>query len=177
MWWSNIIATIDIWNSKIRTFIWYFNNEKWEDFNILWVGISSSNAMRKWNILDMEEFKSNLDKSLEEAEKMAWEQISWAYISFNSSSFEVLKNKWVIAISGWEITEDDINRALDMSKNGFDLPNREVLKVIPEKFIVDAEEGVKNPIWMSARKLEVVANIFSMNLNVLNNIKKAVTDV
>jgi hypothetical protein len=41
----------------------------------------------------MEEFKANLDKSLEEAEKMAGEQVSGAFISFNSSSFEVVDNK------------------------------------------------------------------------------------
>ena len=177
MWWSNTITTIDIWSSKIRTVVWYFNNDGGDGFHILWVGMSSSNAMRKGNILDMDEFKSNLDKSLEEAERMAWEQVSWAYISFNSSSFEVLKNKWVVAVSWGEITDDDVDRALDMSKNGVDLPNKEVLKVIPEKFIVDLEEWIKNPVWMSSRKLEVVANIFSMNLNILNNIKKAVTDI
>lgn len=177
MSWYNTITSIDIWSSKIRTIIWYFDSEKSEDFNVLWVWISTSNAMRKWNILDMEEFKNNLDKSLEEAEKMAWEQIVWAYISFNSSSFEVIKNKWVVAVIGWEITNEDIDRALNMSKNWVDLPNREILKVIPEEFIVDLEEWVKNPIGMSARKLEVVANIFSMNSNVLSNIKKAVTDI
>ena len=178
MWWSsNTITTIDIWSAKIRTIIWFFNSENWDGFSVLWVWISSSNAMRKWNILDMDEFKSNLDKSLEEAERMAWEQISWAYISFNSSSYEVLESKWIVAISWWEITADDIDRALDMSKNGVDLPNREVLKVIPERFIVDLEEWIKNPIWMSSRKLEVIANIFSMNINILNNIKKAVTDI
>lgn len=64
-----------------------------------------------------------------------------------------------------------------MAKNGVDLPNREILKVIPEYFVVDLEEGVKNPVGMSARKLEVVATIFSMSSNVLNNIKKAVADV
>jgi cell division protein FtsA len=64
-----------------------------------------------------------------------------------------------------------------MSRSGVDLPNREILKVIPEEFVVDIEEGVKNPIGMSARKLEVVANIFSMNTNVLNNIKKAIADI
>lgn len=173
----NTITSIDIWSSKIRTVIWYFEEDKPENFNILWVWISSSNAMRKWNILDMEEFKNNLDKSLEEAEKMAWEQIVWAYISFNSSTFEVIRNKWVVAVTSWEITSEDIDRALNMAKNWVDLPNREILKVIPDEFIVDMEEWVKNPIWMSARKLEVVANIFSMNLNVLNNIKKAVTDI
>jgi cell division ATPase FtsA len=47
----------------------------------------------------MEEFKDNLDKSLEEAEKMAGEQISGAFISLNSSSFEVITNRGVIAVS------------------------------------------------------------------------------
>lgn len=64
-----------------------------------------------------------------------------------------------------------------MAKNGVDMPNKEILKVIPEYFVVDLEDGVKNPLGMSARKLEVMANIFSMNTNVLNNIRKAVADV
>ncbi len=174
---NNIITTIDIGSAKIKTIIWYFDTEKNDDFHILWIWVVSSNAIRKWNILDMEEFKTNLDASLEEAEKMSWEQITGAYISFNSSSLEVIRNKWVVAVSGWEISEEDIERSLDMVKNGIDMPNREILKVIPETFTVDLEEWVKNPLWMSARKLEVVANIFSMNANVLWNIKKAVSDI
>jgi len=177
MWTANTITTIDIWSSKIRTIIWYFDADNKYDFHILGVGIAQSNAIRKWNILDMEEFKNNLDLSLAEAEKMAWEQVSWAYISFNSSSFEVFRNKWVVAVTGWEISEEDIDRALEMAKNGVDLPNKEILKVIPEHFTVDLEEWIKNPIWMAARKLEVVSNIFSMNFNILNNIKKAVSDI
>lgn len=171
------ITSIDIWSSKIRTVIWRFDAENTSDFHVLWVGIFSSNAIRKGNILDMEEFKNNLDKSLEEAERMAWEQVSWVYISFNSSSFEVIKSKWVIAVSWSEISHDDVDRAMEMARNWVELPNREILKVLPEYFVVDLEDWVKNPVWMSARKLEVVANIFSMNVNVLNNIRKAVADV
>ncbi len=173
----NIITNIDIWSSKIRTLIWYFDEDNNENFHILWLGISASNAIRKWNILDMEEFKNNLDKSLEEAEKMAWEQVSWAYLSFNSSSIEVVKNRWIVAISWNEISNDDIERSLDMAKSWIDSSNKEIIKVIPESFVVDLEEWVKNPIWMSARKLEVIVNIFLINTNVLNNIKKAVSDV
>lgn len=175
MTYDSTIASIDIWSSKIKTVIWKFNEKN--DFQIMWIWIISSNAMRKWNILDMEEFKSALDKSLEEAEKMAWEQIDWAYISFNSSSIEVIDNKWIIAVSGEEITYDDIDRALDMSKNGIELLNKEVLKVIPDNFTVDLETGIKSPIWMSARKLEVKANIFTIGINVFNNIKKAISDI
>jgi len=125
----------------------------------------------------MEEFKSNLDNSLEEAEKMSGEQVTGVNISFNSSSFDVITSKGIIAISGDEVSQEDIDRVLDMARNGVDLPNREILKVVPEYFIVDLEEGVKNPIGMSARKLEVIANIFSMNKNILGNMKKAVADV
>lgn len=174
---ENTITSIDIWSSRIRTIIWSFLKDDGENFVVLWVGNSTSTAMRKGNILDMEDFKDNLDKSLLDAEKMAWEQIAWAYVSFNSSSYEVIINKWVIAISWDEITTEDVDRVLDMAKSWVDMPNKEILKVIPEYFVVDLEEWVKNPVGMSARKLEVVAHIFTMNSNVLNNIKKAVWDV
>lgn len=174
---DNAIACIDIWSSKIRTLIGHFDSvDKWH-LNVLWVWISDSLAIRKWNILDMEEFKSNLDKSLEEAEKMAWEQVSWVFLSFNSSSMEVLDSKWIIAVSWDQIEISDIDRVLDMAKNGISLPNREILKVIPDSYVVDLEDGIKSPIWMAARKLEVRANIFSISTNVLNNIKKAVEDI
>lgn len=174
---DSTITAIDIGTSKIRTVIGKFDQEDSKSFHVLGVGIASSNAIRKWNILDMEEFKNNLDKSLEEAEKMAWEQVAGVFLSFNSSSFEVITSKGVIAVSWSEITQEDIDRVLDMAKNGVDMPNKEILKVIPEYFVVDLEDGVKNPLGMSARKLEVIANIFSMNTNVLNNIRKAVADV
>jgi cell division protein FtsA len=177
MAWENIITSIDIGTSKIRTLVGSFATEKTRDFHVLWVGVSNSYAIRKWNILDMEEFKSNLDSSLEEAEKMSGEQVTGVNLSFNSSSFDVVTSKWIIAISWDEVSAEDIDRVLEMARNGVDLPNREILKVVPEYFIVDLEEGVKNPIGMSARKLEVIANIFSMNKNILGNMKKAVADV
>ncbi|MDD5770414.1 MAG: cell division protein FtsA [Candidatus Gracilibacteria bacterium] len=174
---ENAIACIDIGSSKIRTIIGTFDGEDKKNLHILGVGISESNAIRKGNILDMEEFKSNLDKSLEEAEKMAGEQVHGAFISFNSSSFEVDDSKGIIAISGEEIEAGDIERVLDMAKNGRNMPNREILKVIPDNFVVDLEDGIKSPIGMSARKLEAKANIFSISSNILNNIKKSIEDV
>lgn len=174
---DSTITTIDIGSSKIRTIIWSFDKDNKDKFVILGMWVTNSTAIRKWNILDMEEFKNNLDTSLEEAEKMAWEQVSHVYLSLNSSSFEVVTSRGVIAISWDEITQNDVDRVLDMAKGWADFPNREILKVIPETFSVDIEDWVKNPVGMSARKLEATAKIFSMNTNVLNNIRKAVSDV
>ncbi len=174
---DKIITSIDIWSDKIRTVIWSFVKDEENDFIVLWVWESKSTSIRKWNILDMEAFKDDLDKSLLEAEKMSWEQINWAYISFNSSSFEVIVNKWITATHWEEITKEDVDRVLEMAKSWVDMPNKDILKVIPETFTVDLEEGVKNPVWMSARKIEVIAHMFTMNSNVLNNMKKAIMDV
>jgi len=174
---DKIITSIDIWSNKIRTVIWSFLKEDENNFIVLWVGESNSSSIRKWNILDMEAFKDDLDKSLLEAEKMSGEQINWAYVSFNSSSFEVIVNKWITAVHWEEIVWDDVDRVLEMAKSWVDMPNKTILKVIPEYFTVDLEEGVKNPVWMSARKIEVVAHIFTMNSNILNNMKKAIMDV
>lgn len=177
---ENVIAAIDIWSSRIKTVIGVFNQDvqSWtNDFNVLGVWISESNAIRKGNILDMEEFKKNVEDSLLEAEKMSGEQMVGAFLTFNSSSLEVMDNKGVIAVTWDEISYADVERALDMAKSGVELPNREVVKVIPDTFTVDIEQGIKSPIGMSGRKLEVKTNIFSFSVNVLNNIKKAVTDI
>lgn len=125
----------------------------------------------------MDEFKKNIDTALSEAEKMTGEQVSDVYLGLSGTSIEVVTNTGVVAVLGQEVTEDDVNRTLDMAQNGVDLINKTVLKVIPSVFSVDNDEGTKNPIGMSAKKLEVRAHIFSIGANVLTNIKKGVYDV
>ncbi|MDD2487178.1 MAG: cell division protein FtsA [Candidatus Gracilibacteria bacterium] len=168
-------TAIDIGSNKIKTIIGVFNEEK--KLRVLGVGVSASGGVRKGNILDMDEFKANIDTALSEAERMTGEQVSHIYLSLSGTGIDVATNKGIVAIMDHEISEDDINRSLDMAQNGVDLQNRVVLKVIPEQFCCDFESGIKNPIGMTAKKLEVIAHIFSVGSNVLNNIKKGIFDV
>ncbi len=174
MSYNDTITIIDIWSSKIRTVIWKTDTVNKDNFHILWIGICNSNAIRKWNILDMDEFKANVDKSLEEAEKMSGTPISGAFLSFNSSAIDVIDCKWIISVSWEEVTRDDIERVLDMAKWWVDLNNKEVLKIIPQMYCIDGQDMIKNPAWMLARKLEVRANMFIVWVNIINNIKKAI---
>ena len=168
-------TAIDIGSSKIKTVIGVFNEFK--ELRILGVGVTASNGVRKGNILDMDEFKKNLDTALSEAEKMTGEQVTSVYLVVSGPVVEMLTNTGIVAIPSQEITEDDINRALDMAQNGVDMTNRTVMKVIPETYTLDHQSGVKNPIGMAAKKLEVKAHIFLVGANVLNNIRKGVLDV
>ncbi len=168
-------VAIDVGSSKIKTIIGTFGEDK--KLRVMGVGVSESRGIRKWNILDMEEFKNNLDSALGDAEKMVGEQVSHIYIWLSGSHIDIIRNTGIVAIPWIEVTEDDVNRALDMSQNGIDMLNRTVLKVIPESFSLDLESGIKNPIGMNGKKLEVRSHIFSIGSNTLNNIKKWIHDV
>lgn len=172
---GEIFTAIDIGTSKIKTVIGTFTEKK--ELRVLGVGISPSNGIRKGNIIDMDEFKNNVDFSLSEAERMTGEQISSIYLSLSGTSIEVITNTGIVSVPHGEVTEDDVNRALDMSQNGVDLINKVVLKVIPESFTLDIGTHVNNPIGMSAKKLEVKSHIFCISSNILSNIKKGIYDV
>ena len=168
-------VAIDIGSSKIKTVIWEWNDDK--KLHILGVGVSESRGIRKGNILDMEEFKANLDTALGEAEKMTGEQVTHVCLGLSGIHIDIARKTGIVAIAGVEVSDEDVSRALDMSQNGVDLMNRSVLKVIPESFGLDLESGIKNPIGMSGKKLEVRSHIISIGANILSNIKKWVYDV
>lgn len=83
----------------------------------------------------------------------------------------------MIAVPNEEISQDDVNRVLEMAQNGLSLSNQSILKIIPESFAVDLENYVKSPIGMQAKKLEVNAHVFSVSTTVLSNVKKGFTDI
>lgn len=172
---GEVFTAIDIGTAKIKTVIATFTEDK--KLRVLGVGIAKSNGIRKGNIIDMDEFKKNIDDSLSEAEKMTGEQVSAIYLSLSGTHIEVVTNTGIISVPHGEVSTDDVNRVLDMSQNGVDLMNKVVLKVIPESFTLDMESGVKNPVGMSAKKLEVRSHIFCISSNIVSNIKKGIYDV
>lgn len=178
---SDLVALVDVWSSRIKTLVGSFivdpTNPNKPKLNILGAGVVKSDGVRKWVILDMEEFKKNLDESLTEAENMAGQQFPHVGICLSGTGIQIHSNKGMIAIPSNEITQDDVNRVLDMAQNGITLSNQTVLKIIPESFSVDLEHHVKSPVGMSAKKLEVTAHIFTVPTAALNNVRKGFKDV
>jgi len=108
---------------------------------------------------------------------MTGEQFSHVCLGLSGVHIDIAGRGAIVPVAGIEVTEEDVNRALDMSQNGLDTMNRTILKVVPESFGLDLESGIKNPVGMSGKKLEVRSHIISIGSNVLANIKKGVLDV
>lgn len=164
---------LDIGSSKIRTIVGTVEDKK-NNINIIGVGISPSNGIRKGMITDIEEAASNITASLDDAERMAGEPIHRVFVGVSGTHIETYDSKGVIAINGQnaEISEDDVDRVLEAAR-AVSLPsNREILRIIPKNFSVDSQKKIKYPVGMTGIRLEVEAHIITGQTAAIKNLEK-----
>ncbi len=170
---QKILVSLDVGSSKIRTIVGAVEDKK-NLINIIGVGISPSDGIRKGMITDIDEAVSNITASLDDAERMAGEQIHRVFVGFSGPHIETYDSKGVIAISGpnAEISEEDVDRVLDAAR-AVSLPsNREILRIIPKSFSVDSQRNIKYPVGMTGIRLEVEAHIIAGQTSMIKNMEK-----
>lgn len=169
---KKIIAGIDIGSSKITTII----SSQAEDglLNVLGVATSPSKGIRKGQIVDIEDATSSIVQSLEAAERMAGYSISSAFISVGGSHINSQNSHGVVAVAEpqKEISPEDVRRAIDAARAVSLAATREILHVLPREFIVDSQEGIKDPIGMTGVRLEVNTHLITVGSIALRNLEK-----
>lgn len=168
-----ISVGIDIGNTKVVTCVGKFEDGS---ANIIGLGKSLNQGIRRGVIVDVDETVSAISASLDEAERMAGFAIDNASIGISGPSIESEQSRGVIAVSriDAEITAEDAFRAIEAARAIPSKPNREVLHVLPLYYIIDGNEIIKDPVGMTGIRLEVNANIISASLNAIKSITRAV---
>ncbi len=168
-----LVSCIDIGNSYIRVLIAQADPEK-KVPQIIGVGVSPSNGMRRGHVIDVGETIQSITSALEKAERMAGETVHQVIVGVNGTHLHTTISKGVVAINGEEITEEDVTRVLETAQ-AISLPqNTKILKVIPKSFTIDNSGGIKYPVGMVGKKLEVEAHILSIQNVNLRNIEKCI---
>lgn len=175
---DKLIAGIDIGSSKIVTLIGQLPHEAGP---ITVVGVSSvpARGIKKGQVVDIDESVAALSGSLEAAERMAGFSVASAYVSVGGSQIASMNSRGVVAVSGpdGEITDEDIRRVTEAAR-AISIPSsREIIHVVPRGFIVDSQEGVKDPIGMSGVRLEVETHIISGAATSIRNLGKIVNQI
>jgi cell division protein FtsA len=175
---EKIIAAIDIGSSKIATLIAQIPKETG---NITVIGVSTvpAKGIRKGQVVDIDDAVSSMAEGLEAAERMAGYSVSSAYVSVAGSQIASMNSRGVVAVSGpdGEITDEDIRRVTEAAR-AISIPSsREIIHVVPRGFIVDSQEGVKDPIGMSGVRLEVETHIVSGAATSIRNLTKIVQQI
>lgn len=173
--WS-VIAAVDIWNFRIRTWIAMLEDDR-EFPHILWIWTSFSNWTRKWSVVSLKDLISDIEKTLEETETISWIPIQSVYISISNNQIEASNTRWVIAVTKQDITDSEVQRVLEAAQ-AVSLPqNRYVLDVIPRSYKIDNQDNIPNPIGMWWVRLEVDAQIITAPEQSIKNLEKAIHEV
>jgi len=173
---ERVIASLDIGSSKIRTVVAIAEGGQEQSVpSIIGVGLSPSLGIRKGQVIDVEELIHNIISSLEDAERMAGVPINHVFVGMSGSHIESFDSRGVIAVSGSEITMDDVARVLEAAQAVSIPPNRRILHIEPKSYAVDEQRGIKNPMGMTGIRLEVEAHIITGHIQHVKNIEKCIS--
>ncbi len=173
---GKIIVGIDVGTYKIVTVIAKITENV---INVLGASEVKSLGIRKGQVVDIEEAVGAINTSLEAAERMAGYSASRVLVSLGGSQIECQNSRGVVAVSApeGEITSSDLGRVIDAAKAVSIPSTREIIHVLPRSFVVDGQEGIKDPVGMSGTRLEVDTHIVTANSVSIRNLEKAFSEV
>ena len=175
---EKIITAIDIGSTKISTIVAAVSENK-----VSVIGVSGnvqSKGIDKGKVVDIDSAVEAISESLDRAERMAGVSVSSAFVTVNGSHIQCLNSHGVVAVAqtpNSEISSSDVERVIDAAQ-AVSLPStREIVHVIPSDFIVDSQEGIKDPIGMQGVRLEVETNVIHAASIAMRNIVRCVSQV
>jgi cell division protein FtsA len=167
---ADLIIGLDIGTTKICAVV----GEAGEDgVDIVGIGTSPSTGLRKGIVVNIGETVKSVQKALEEAELMAGCSIRSVYAGIAGNHIASVNSNGVIAIQGGEVTQRDVDRALEAAGAVAIPMDREVIHTLPQEFIVDDQRGIIHPLGMSGVRLEVKVHIVTGAVTSAQNIIKA----
>ncbi|MFW6181300.1 MAG: cell division protein FtsA, partial [Spirochaetota bacterium] len=171
---DDIIVGLDIGTTKVCAIIGQINH--YGAIDILGVGVAPSRGLRKGVVVNIESTVHSVATAVEKAELMAGVEVKSVYAGIAGGHIEGINSRGVVAVASRnkEITQVEVERVIDAAK-ALALPmEREVIHVIPQEFIVDSQEGVKDPVGMSGVRLEAEVHIVTGAVASAQNIVKSV---
>lgn len=166
---DNIVVGLDIGTTKICAIV----GEKTRDsVEIIGIGVHASKGLRKGVVVNIESTVESIRKAVEEAELMAGCEVNRVYCGIAGGHIRAFNSHGVIAIKNREISQADIDRVIEAAQAVVIPPDREVIHVIPQEYIVDDQEGIQEPLGMIGIRLEVKVHIVTAAVTSAQNIVK-----
>lgn len=165
---ENIVG-LDIGTTKICAIV----GEQTENgIDIVGIGTSPSSGLRKGVVINIESTVESINKAVEEAERMAGIEISSVYCGIAGGHIKGFNSHGVVAVKDKEVQEGDLRRVIDAAKAVAIPLDREVIHIIPQEYIIDDQDGIKEPLGMSGVRLEAKVHIVTGAVSSAQNIIK-----
>ncbi len=165
---NSLRTVLDIWNGYVKWVVFGLENNR---VVVLAKEMVKTRGMRKWKILDVEDFAMCINELLQSfAKKLWWDFIEEVVLGVSHPETDIKRVAEQKRVLSMEIGHDDIAHLSDVVAESAYRPNYEVIKIIPVVWLIDEETKSKDPIGMEAKKLELIADVFMIPKNFYNNI-------
>jgi len=166
---DDLIVGLDIGTTKICAIV----AERGEnDADIVGIGTHPSKGLRKGVVVDIDATVDSIKRAVEEAELMADCEISSIYAGIAGGHIEGFNSHGIVAVKDREVGGNDVRRVIDAAKAVAIPMDREVIHVIPQEFIIDDQDGIREPLGMSGVRLEAKIHIVTAAVTSAQNIVK-----
>ena len=167
----NIVA-LDVGSSKVVALVGA--HQDGEDVEVVGLGTHPSRGMRRGVVVNIESTVQSIQRAVLEAELMAGCEIESVYVGIAGGHIRSINEKGMVALRDREVSSQDIERVIDTAKAMPVPAEQQVLHVLPQEYVIDNQEGVKDPLGMSGVRLEAKVHLVTCAVNAAQNLEKCV---
>src|SRR5512137_2744079 len=175
---DHLIVGLDIGTTKICAIV---GNVTEDGIDIVGIGTSPSSGLRKGVVINIDSTVASIRKAVEEAELMAGCEIKSVYAGIAGGHIKGFNSQGIIAIKNREVSPDDVKRVIEAAKAIAIPMDREVIHILPQEFIIDDQDGIREPLGMSGVRLEakvhIVTGAVASAQNIIKSCNRAGLDV
>ena len=169
---KNLIVGLDIGTSKVVAIVGEVTSGG--EIEIIGLGSSQSRGLKKGVVVNIESTVHTIQRAIEEAELMAGCEIHSVYAGIASSHIRSLNSHGIVAIRDNEVSIGDVDRVIDAARAVAIPADQKILHILPQEFVIDSQEGIKEPIGMSGVRLEAKVHMVTGSVSSAQNIIKCV---
>ncbi|MFO1466918.1 MAG: cell division protein FtsA [Steroidobacteraceae bacterium] len=168
----NLLVGLDIGTSKVVAIVGEIRPDG--QLEIIGIGSHPSRGLKKGVVVNIESTVQSIQRAVEEAELMAGCEIHSVYAGIAGSHVRSLNSHGIVAIKDKEVGQGDVDRVIDAAKAVAIPADQKILHVLPQEYIIDSQEGIRDPIGMSGVRLEAKVHIVTGADSSAQNIVKCV---
>lgn len=168
----NIIVGLDIGTSKVAAIVAEHTGS--DEIEIIGIGVTPSKGLKKGVVVNLESTVHSIQRAIEEAELMAGCQIQSVFAGIAGSHIKSLNSHGIVAIKDKEVTQYDIDRVIDSARAVAIPADQKILHILPQEFVIDQQDSIKEPIGMSGIRLEAKVHMVTGSVSAAQNIIKCI---
>jgi len=168
----NLVVGLDVGTSKVCAIVGEVGVD--EEVEIIGIGFHPSRGLKKGVVVNIESTVQSIQRAVEEAELMAGCQINSVYAGIAGSHIRSLNSHGIVAIKDKEVTGSDVERVIDAARAVAIPADQKILHILPQEFIIDTQDSIREPIGMSGVRLEAKVHMVTGAVSAAQNIIKCV---